>query len=376
MSHYAFFEFAMVHRPLTDAEMETMEALSSRADVTPYRASYTYHYSDFPGDPAKLLHDHFDALFHIANWGSVWLMFKLPLDAVDLDQLREYSMDDRLSVYAIKEHAIVNICLEEMDVGWVEDEGHLDKLLPLREALLNGDLRLLFVAWLGLLGAWERDEPDNEPIAVPIPPGLRQVDSSLVHFMRLFDIWEFLIDAAAEESPPLPDFSPDAWSHWARQLHPHEQIDYLVQVASGKQNVGPALRHRLEQLAQAEDDHRWLPVKTQRSMDSLKARAKHLAELHTANEIRKKAEQRRIYLAHLATTWNEQWALIDDTLQTTSGSAYDTASKLIEELVQAAQQEDLQEDLQQRFHQFFKNHSHRPKLMERLRKKGITPQCP
>ena len=71
MSSYQFYEFAMVDRPMTDDQIEMAEFLSSRAKVTPYRASYVYHYSDLPVDPRELLEENFDAMFYIASWGDV-----------------------------------------------------------------------------------------------------------------------------------------------------------------------------------------------------------------------------------------------------------------------------------------------------------------
>lgn len=70
MSEYQYYEFQAVDRSLTDAEREEISALSSRVNLSPWRAVFTYSYGDFRGDPEKLLAKSFDAMLYLANWGS------------------------------------------------------------------------------------------------------------------------------------------------------------------------------------------------------------------------------------------------------------------------------------------------------------------
>lgn len=74
MNEYQYYEFRAIDCPLTD---EAMRQLSSRVMVTPTSAAFTYNYSDFRGDPEKVLLQYFDAMFYIANWGSCRLMFRI-----------------------------------------------------------------------------------------------------------------------------------------------------------------------------------------------------------------------------------------------------------------------------------------------------------
>ena len=65
-------------------------------------------------------------------------------------------------------------------------------LLPLREALINGDLRMLYVAWLSCQAVWEEDGELHDPVEIPVPPGLQDPDSSLETFAELFEVGECL----------------------------------------------------------------------------------------------------------------------------------------------------------------------------------------
>jgi hypothetical protein len=62
MSEYQYYEFRAIDRPLTAKEQETIQGLSSRAEVSPHRAAFVYNYGDFRGKPEVILEKYFDAL--------------------------------------------------------------------------------------------------------------------------------------------------------------------------------------------------------------------------------------------------------------------------------------------------------------------------
>ena len=87
MSEYQSYEFQAVDRPLTEAEMADLRALSSRAKITPSRFVNVYNFGDFRGDPLQLMQRYFDAFVYEANWGKRQLMFRLPSSLVPSDTL-------------------------------------------------------------------------------------------------------------------------------------------------------------------------------------------------------------------------------------------------------------------------------------------------
>ena len=162
MSEYQYYEFQALDRPLTAQEQRAVSRLSSRVDPHPRRAIFVYNYSDFSGNPLEILAKYYDAMFYITNWGSVQLAFRLPARLVNLDQLKQYefSYEDKINCYASGEHVIVNI--ERHDdsgsIDWVDGEDYLDSLLPLRDELMLGDYRLLYLAWLEAASRWDTPE--------------------------------------------------------------------------------------------------------------------------------------------------------------------------------------------------------------------------
>jgi hypothetical protein len=75
----------------------------------------------------------------------------------------------------------------------------MGSLLPLRQDLLRGDYRCLYLAWLRSVQEEEVEDDEHEP---PVPPGLREESEPLSAFGSFFEIELDLIEAAAEASGP------------------------------------------------------------------------------------------------------------------------------------------------------------------------------
>src|SRR5262245_4098121 len=150
MSEYQYYEFLAIDRPLSAADMAYVRTLSRRVEPTPTHAVFTYSYGDFPGDPLKLLAKHYDALFYLANWGTKQLAFRFPRGAIDQDALKPYYYGvEEIELTSAGQHVILNITFQEEEgLGWIEGEGLLASLVPLRDDLMRGDLRALYLAWL------------------------------------------------------------------------------------------------------------------------------------------------------------------------------------------------------------------------------------
>src|SRR5438445_3376573 len=107
MSEYQYYEFQAVDRPLTQAEMSELRALSTRAAISPTRFQNVYHYGDFKGNPLALMERYFDAFVYVANWGTHWLMLRLPRRALDPDIARRYCADEGATLHVTQDHVIL-----------------------------------------------------------------------------------------------------------------------------------------------------------------------------------------------------------------------------------------------------------------------------
>ncbi len=210
MSEYQYYEFQALDRPLTREEQEAVSSLSSRVEPHPRRAVFLYHFGGgFRGNPEKVLAQYYDALFYLANWGSRHLLFRFPAALVDAAALAQYCVatddnppSDAITVEQIGDYVVLGIRLDEEEgFGWVDGEGWLDRLIGLREAVLQRDYRGLYLAWLKAITLeYNADRDAPEP---PIPPGLAALTPSLQAFVELFDVNADLLAAAAQRSPSL-----------------------------------------------------------------------------------------------------------------------------------------------------------------------------
>ncbi len=98
MSEYQYYEFQTVERSLTEEEREIISQLSSRVQLSSTRAIFTYSYGDFRGNPEDLLSQSFDAMFYIANWGTIQLMFRFPKSLLNLNLLKSYCLEDYIEI--------------------------------------------------------------------------------------------------------------------------------------------------------------------------------------------------------------------------------------------------------------------------------------
>lgn len=341
MSEYQYYEFQTIDRPLSAEQQAAMRKLSSRVELSATRAAFNYSYSDFRGEPLKVLEQHFDALLYIANWGSKQLALRFPRGSIEAAQLEPYLLGDEEryvgDLHTTPQHLILNLETREGEgYGWIEGEGLLDPLIPLREAILRGDLRALYLFWLrcaeeraGWVDAEEQNGERDPLIEPPVPPGLGQLDPTLQAFAEFFEIDQDLIAAAAEGSPNLAAAA-EPVDQWVKLLPADERDTFLLRVARGETHVGIALLRRLREVGGAGK-----PTTTtapRRTFAELQAAAKNQAQLRIQRE-REAAERARLAkLADLAKREAQIWASIPGLLAKRTASGYDEGVTLLAEL--------------------------------------------
>jgi hypothetical protein len=236
VSEYQYYEFQAVERPLSRAAMDELRALSSRAKITPTRFQNVYHYGDFKGEPLALMQTYFDAFVYVANWGTNWLMLRLPRGALDPETLYPYCVDEGITLHVERDHVIVELMRQDEDGGgWIEDEeaeSWLPALLPLRTELMRGDQRGLYLAWLAGAQRGLLEDDEAEP---PVPPGLASpsaAQEALAQFLDLDADW--LATAAKRSAAPRPPPTTAAVEQWVRALPVAEQEALLLRLARGE----------------------------------------------------------------------------------------------------------------------------------------------
>lgn len=369
MSEYQYYEFQALDRALTPKEQETLQALSSRAQITPHGASFVYNYGDFRGDPEAILAKYFDAMLYLANWGTWQIMFRLPKALVERAWFEPYEVEDAIAISTTDDHLIVNIEIQEEGgmMGWVEGEGWLPQLLPLRDDLLAGDLRLLYLAWLRLCPNLIEYGEDEDPIEPPIPPNLGKLTSPLEAFVELVELDDDLVAAAAQTSPSHRPASAPPLEEWLPQLPEAECQAFLLKLVRREPHVDLQLINRLKELAGANPSMPPAPEQERRRFSELVAIAADVEIKRKQKERTAAKKQRTKELEALAPKASQTWDRVLDLIQVKQAHAYDEATKLLTDLRDLAEHQGQLPVFSQRLERLKADYSNRPALMKRLR---------
>lgn len=369
MSEYQYYEFQAIDRALTHEEQQAVAALSSRVEPHPRQAVFVYHWSDFRGDPEAILRKYYDAMLYMANWGSRQLMFRFPRGVLDLESVNVYCrpliVQDYLSFSTDGDYVILKVEFhDEEAAGWADGEGWLPAMLGLRDDILQGDYRALYLAWLKVLQVEDLLESVPEP---PVPPKLGTLSPALSRLVEFFEIDETLIQVAAEASGE-GQAQPEDWLQRAlSQLAADERDAFLLRLAQGEPHLSIQLNRRLREI---------LPPPQARSRPPRTAGQL----LHESEERRKwderrraeEAEARRVReLEALARRESEAWAEVESLIEQMQSRPYDDAVVLLIKLRDLARYQGEEVTFQTRINHLYERYSRRSGLIRRLRNAGL-----
>jgi len=204
MSSYEYYEFHAIDHALSREEMEDLGQYSSRAEITPRSFSVTYNYSSFNANPKAILAKHFDCYLYVSSWCFREIAFRMPAEAFRSDLAEPYLAEDAVTCERHGDHVIIHLTYRPQEESeWAYGEGYMEGLLPVRTALIEGDLRPLYLGWLAGVASWAIEDDVTEP---PVPPGLGDWQSTYLSDLREFLLVpERLMDAGAERSAAVPD---------------------------------------------------------------------------------------------------------------------------------------------------------------------------
>lgn len=377
MSEYQYYEFVAVDRPLSQEEMSELRQLSSRAEITPRSLINEYQWGDFRGDPRKLMEKYFDAFIYMANWGTHRLMFRLPKELFNAKLAAKYCDDEQLSLHAKGESVVLEIACSEEGAEWVETENWMQSLLPLREQLIAGDMRPLYLVWLRGIEIGEIEDNAIEP---PLPPGLGKLSAPLRALAKFIWLDEDLIAAAAEgDNRSLPEAPSQAnLAKWIANAPATEKNDWLLRVANGDAlHVSRELQIRFRKAHELKSPDSQPSSRPQRTASQLLELRGSIAAARIAQE-QKQAAQRKARLereklaalekrlAALAQREPAAWREVEKLIQAGGAQDYDKAVGLLQDLCALAERNGRIDDAHERIGEFRKRYSGRSALIRRF----------
>ena len=298
MSEYQCVMFQAVDRPLNDKQLEFAQRQSTRADVSRWSLSVEYHYSSFRGDVDELLRRGYDVYLQHANYGDREIKLRLPhgmcvaksvwSQYVDGEQLA-WKKDAKgrggiLSLHPFRE-------TDELEKLW-ETQKYLDAAIRIRELLMGGDLRALYL--LSLCAANDDYNDPAEMIEPPVPHGISGMTTHGGELLSFFGLDPFLLLAAGQdvEAAPTDESKAQVLARWVRDLNSERSKDLLLQLLSGD-----TVSVKASLLAEARDSQtpaNWPTTDRRRSLGDLLLQTEVLRSNENANQARKakaKAEQ-------------------------------------------------------------------------------------
>lgn len=379
MSEYQYYEFRAIDRPLTDKEMASLGAISSRAHITSTSFVNVYNYGDFRGKPQALVEKYFDAFLYVANWGTHTLMLRLPKQAMGSPEYAPFQAGDNLRVWCKGEYALVSLNADELEIDWDEGEGLIDSLLPIRADLLRGDFRALYLGWL--LGVQSENVEDDMP-EPPIPAGLRELTASLQSLVEFLDIDADLLEVAAELSVDreLAAPSSEMSSGWIAALPEQEKNSLLLQVASGEDaHVGINLIRRFQRESASTAASEPSASRTAgelRAAADLRAsenarRAEERKRLEQEREAQRRAAEQAIYLDELEARETQSWDQLNTLNATKRPTDYDRAVTVLTDLRDLADRKDRVAAYRERLRNLCARYAAKPALLRRIKAAGL-----
>ena len=379
MSEYQYYEFAGVDKPLNEIDMRALRNLSSRAQITSTSFVNEYNWGDLKGDPLKLVEKYFDAFLYVANWGTHWLMLKVPRQLVDVNLVKRYCPGESAIIHEKGNHLIFEFTSQTEDYEWEEGEGWLSSLISLRADILHGDYRSLYLAWLYCAQMEEMEDDDLEP---PVPPNLAELNAplkSLVDFMRI----DTDLVAVAAENSTFEDrqTDPKELKTWIHNLPANEKDDILFRLVGAP---SPHLRAELLQQFQEKGSAKANSNidKQLRSVLDLISRAETYAEerkrrvsdQRAKEQARKKRERalaREKYIESLAGREDNIWKKVAEFIDSKQPAKYDEAVKLLVDLRDLNKKTGTEKAFNRKYKTICENHHRKVSFLNRLQKAGL-----
>ncbi len=374
MSEYQYDEFVAVDGPISDEGLRYARGCSSRAEVSRFRWHNVYHFGDFHGKEETLLKD-YDAHFYIANWGTVRLGLAFPEGSLPREAIQPYlrggkRYEDTLTLQEIGKRWIVWWERNEEDGWeWTEGAGVIDQLIGVREELLRGDYRALFLGWLADFNPDEWANPKDKTVLLPpIPGGLDRLSPAQAALIEQFPVDRDALAVAASFSQPST-LEPIPIATTIQRLPVTEMQTLLERVAGGE---GLRVMSELNRLTNPAPAVGVVPALScagfaVKVAEARESRRKQAAKAEAARR-KREADARRQRLASVMERADTIWAALDPLMDQKVTAAYDQVAAQLQELRDAHEQAGEGMRFRQKLTVFRERYARRPAMMRRIEK--------
>ena len=378
MSSYQYLEFIAIDRHLTALEMDRLRCTSTRAQITPVSFVNEYSYGGFKSSAHDIMSHYFDAHVYISNWAEAIFMLRLPKEAIDQNTLEAYCIGPHLEFKASPEHWILTWSLGETDnygrFNYVEGSGWMARLVPLRDELLRGDLRSLYIGWLKSVTEEDTNPDMLEPMALQGIGHLTAAQQALAEYLEVDE--EMLAGCETGDLENSPETVSEAeLDAWLNKLPKSEALGYLRQLLAGQ---GTLAEIKLNQRRAAWRAKLTPPLGNRRSVKELWQMAEQAkdARLIREQEVKQLAEEdrkkkREARLAKLAANPTLAWNEAHEAARKGNAEAYKATCQQLTTLQEAYSKHISLVAFQKELQNFMGEHLRRRTLTQRLVEAGL-----
>jgi hypothetical protein len=386
VSEYQYVAFQAVDSPLNDKQLAFAQRQSTRAEVSRWSLSVEYHFSSFHGDVDGLLRRGYDVYLQHTNYGSREIKLRLPggmpfaksvwSKYVDGERLK-WKGDARgrggiLSLYPFIETG-------ELEEVW-ETQTYLDAAIHVRDRLMSGDLRALYLLWL--CAASDDYNDPAEMIEPPVPHGIAESATYGGELLSFFGLDPLLLVAAGSGVAPAPNAESEnrPVAQWVESLDDQRAKEVLHRML-----VGDTASEKARLLAEIRDSQipdGWPTSDKQRTFDELLEETAVLRAEEDAKQARKaqakarreatKAERQRADRMKEMRTDPDKWLREAERLADARGTHnYKAAAEILHDLREAVGGEEGDKITRRHAAKLAKKHPTLNQLKSSLRKRGL-----
>ncbi|MFN0203396.1 MAG: hypothetical protein ACKVTZ_17855 [Bacteroidia bacterium] len=360
MSEYQVYEFQTIDRALTAEERSELNTWSSRSKASSHKIKFTYSYGDFSRNTESVMFQYFDAMSYWANYGVKEIIFRFPKDTINKKAIIPYTFSENIELRSKGDYVLL-IFRENVEDGgyeewWDDDETVLSDLIGLRQAIMEGDYRALYLAWLYFhspnskapfdVDYYDEEEDDSfdydgdevmaakmRAVEPPMPAGLGDLSADLQIFASFWGLSEDWIKAAALASKPKQSAALDLPKLIAN-LSAAEKEEFLVRLAKQEPNLGQILLKKLEGFRTKELEEEGAKP---RKMEEIAELADNIMNQRIASEKAASEAKKLVELNRIHNAKDIYWRGVERDLALKSGKGYDEAVEMLQKLSQVAE---------------------------------------
>ncbi|UYM16372.1 hypothetical protein [Endozoicomonas euniceicola] len=375
MSEYQYYEFVTVDRQLSHDEMDQLRSISTRADISSTRFCNTYSYGDLKAEPERMLLDYFDAFVYVSNFAFQRFIIKLPKECFSADFLNPYFPGDgyQCAVKSKKNHWLLEFTYSNEngydDDGWVDGEGWMGRLLSIRNELIKGDYRSLYLAWLAEVEHLDRIDALPVNLLEPsVPAGLGQLTSSQSALCEFLKLPAHIVEAAARgttdtDTPELGELVSEWLAHQTAEQCQNTLRELLLD------ETGVVRTKQIATIVQSHNDSLASEPSQPRTVTDLKHDAKAIRQKMVEAERLKKQKALEKQIEEVAAREPAYWNRLEELFEKRgSYSVYDEIREKARSLKQVAQSKNRLADFEHRICLIRETFSKKKKHLQALEK--------